>query len=127
MIDKVGAIIIEEKKMLIVREKNLDVFFIPGGKRKGNESNEAALRREIMEELGVEIKSMEFYKNFTAQASTENDKVTVISYFCETNDEPEPSGEIEEILWIDRNNYKKINLGNVLKIMIPELIKNGFL
>jgi len=70
---------------------------------------------------------MRFCKNFTAQASLGNDKVNVASYFCELDGEPEPNREIEEILWVDKNNYKKTKIGNVLKIMIPELIRNGFL
>jgi len=127
MIDKVGAIIIRDKRMLIVREEDIDVFFIPGGGRKGNESDEEVLIREMMEEIGARIKNMKFYREFAAKASRENDMVTVKAYFCNIGEEPVPSGEIGEIRWIGRDDYKNINLGNILKIMISALIEDGYL
>ena len=84
MIDKIGAVIIKDKKMLAAREQGESIFFIPGGKREGSESDDEALEREVMEELGTGIKSRRFYKNFTAKASTQNDDITVNAYFCET-------------------------------------------
>ncbi len=127
MIDKIGAVIIKDRKLLAARESGEDIFFIPGGKREGSESDDQALRREVMEELGTGIKSSRFYRNFTARASTRDDDVTVNAYFCETEKEPEPSGEIEELIWVSRDNYKELNIGNVLKLMIPALIEDGYL
>jgi 8-oxo-dGTP diphosphatase len=53
MIDKIGAIILQSRKMLITRKTNVDVFFIPGGKREEGETDVETLRREVFEELGV--------------------------------------------------------------------------
>ena len=127
MIDKIGAIVIKDNKMMIVREKDIDIFFIPGGVRESNETDEQVLEREMMEEAGVNITNIRFYSKFTAKASKGSGMVTVKSYFCDTVEEPRPAGEIGEIKWVGRNDYKNVNLGNILKIMIPALIKDGYL
>jgi 8-oxo-dGTP diphosphatase len=127
MIDKVGAIVIRDKKMLIVREADIDIFFIPGGSREANENDEEALRREMLEETGVQITNTRFYRKFTAKASRGDGMVTVKAYFCDVDEEPRPAAEIGEIRWIGRDDYKDVNLGNILKIMIPVLIGDGYL
>ena len=45
MIDKVGAIILRNKQMLVVREKGMNIFYIPGGTREGSENDEEVLKR----------------------------------------------------------------------------------
>lgn len=126
MIDKVGAIITQDKKMLVARNQGKDAFFIPGGRREGRESDEECLRREIMEELGATIKDMRYYKDFVADATGEEGKVRIKSYLCKIT-KASPGSEVEELLWVDRNNYRDAKLGNVLKLMIPELIKENIL
>ena len=47
-----------------------DVYYVPGGKRKTGETDQQALRREVKEELGVEIlpKTLKYRGTFQAQA-----------------------------------------------------------
>ena len=125
MIDKIGAVILKDKKMLVARGKKYDIFFVPGGKRESGETDEQTLRREIEEELGCQIKGIKYYKTFITEASGISGKVKVAAYFCELVGEPRPCNEIEEIAWIGKND--KAKLGNVLKVMIPQLEKDGFL
>ncbi len=127
MIDKIGAIIISGNKMLVARTRGLDIFFIPGGKRNDGESDLQALEREIIEELGVKIKNPRYYKTFFAKTHDGNDEVRVKSYFVELDGNPEPNSEIEELLWVDKNDFYKHKLGKILRIMIPELIKDEIL
>jgi len=124
MIDKVGAIIIKDGKMLVARENGKHLFFIPGGRREGEETDEQCLRREIREELGTSVKTMKFYKEFVAKASLDKGMVKVRSYFCKLENVPTPCGEIEELTWID-SVFDKNLIGNVLKAMIPHLKENG--
>ena len=56
MIDKVGGAIIKDKKILVQRKKNNRAeCIIPGGKRKDGETDFETLKRELWEELDVEL------------------------------------------------------------------------
>ena len=58
MIDKVGGIIIKNKKVLVVRKKtkeNFPEFIIPGGKRETGETDVETLQREIQEEVNLKV------------------------------------------------------------------------
>ncbi len=57
-IDKVGGVILKGKKLLVVRKRtkdNREEYIIPGGKREGNESDFETLKRELSEEIQVEL------------------------------------------------------------------------
>lgn len=61
MIDKVGGVILKDKKILVQRKKNnREECIIPGGKVEKNESYESALIREIKEELNADIEVNEY-------------------------------------------------------------------
>ena len=56
----VGAVIVENGKILLVRrvnDPNKGKWSVPGGLVRAGERLEEALKREIMEELGVEIET----------------------------------------------------------------------
>lgn len=55
LIDKLALLYIEDGKLLCSMSHGKDTCYIPGGKREAGESDEQALRREIMEELSVEL------------------------------------------------------------------------
>lgn len=46
---------IENRKLLCVRSRGNDTFYNPGGKPEAGESDEAALIRELKEELSIDI------------------------------------------------------------------------
>lgn len=53
--DKVALIEIRNRKILSTRSKGKSKYYIPGGKRVNNETDEQTLVREIKEELSVDI------------------------------------------------------------------------
>src|SRR5690348_17382547 len=55
MIDTVAWVHLENGRILCARPRGKDVFYIPGGKREGAESDLETLRREISEELTVAL------------------------------------------------------------------------
>ncbi len=55
----VRAIIEIDSKILLCRKKGKDYYFLPGGHVEFGESTEFALKREIKEELSLDIKESE--------------------------------------------------------------------
>lgn len=54
-IDKVAWILVEDGRVLSTRSRGKDVWYLPGGKREPGESDLETLRREIGEELSVDV------------------------------------------------------------------------
>jgi ADP-ribose pyrophosphatase YjhB (NUDIX family) len=53
LIDTVAWVCLENGRILCARPRGKDIFYIPGGKREGAESDLQVLLREITEELTV--------------------------------------------------------------------------
>ena len=127
-IDKIGGIILRGKKLLVVKKRTKDnrsEYIIPGGKREGNETDFETLKRELQEEIQVELLSAEPFGGFDDIAIFENIPIHIEVYFANIVGEPTCDSEIKELVCIDRNYEKKgIKLGSVLaKFVIPKLIE----
>lgn len=122
MIDKVAALIIKDRKLLLVRERGKKMFLLPGGRRKFGESDEACLRRELREELSVDVSRMDFFGMFNEAFGV----VSIIAYLCKTDGDMKPSHEIEELLWVDSGTDVKMHPLTKDKI-IAELIEEGII
>jgi 8-oxo-dGTP diphosphatase len=100
-IDKLAYIYLRDGKVLITLSRGKDTWYIPGGKRDGNESDHEALMREVKEELNVDLlpQTIEHYGTFEAQAHGKPEG-TVVRMTCYTADftgELAPTSEIEKI------------------------------
>lgn len=130
MIDKVGGIILKDKKILVQRKKNdREECIIPGGKREGKETDFETLKRELMEELTVELIDAEYIGGYDDIACFSNKPIHVQAYIAKTEGEIRCNNEIKEAIWIDRN-YKEqgIKVGSILgEHVIPELIKRNLM
>lgn len=102
-IDKIAWVHIQDRKVLYARSRGADLFYNPGGKREGNESDEEALIREIREELSVELvpDTIRYLETFTAQAANKPEGV-LVQIKCYGGDYQgvlNPANEIEEVAW----------------------------
>ena len=126
MIDKVGGIILNDKKILVQRKRNNRIeCIIPGGKRENNETDFETLKRELYEELS----GTEFIGGYDDIAVFSNKPIHVQAYIATIKGKIKCNNEIKEALWIDRD-YKKegIKVGSILgNHIIPELIKRGLM
>ena len=102
-IDKVALAPIIDRKVLFVRSRGQDLFYTLGGKREGKESDFEAARREVGQEVGVEIdaKTFKYFATFTSQAHGKPDGVMVrlTCYLVSLIGTPQPASEIEELAW----------------------------
>lgn len=130
MIDKVGGIILKDKKILVQRKNNnREECIIPGGKREDNETDFETLKRELMEELTVELQEAEFFGEYHDQACFSGKPLCVKAYLTKIKGTIKCNNEIKEAIWIDKNYKEKgIKLGSILEdYVIPELIKRNLM
>ena len=107
-IDKIAFIYLKEGKILSTLSKGKDTYYIPGGKRENNETDEETLIRECKEELSIEIikNSIKYYGTFEAQThgKAEGVLVKMTCYMADFNGELCADSEIQEIKWLDYSN-----------------------
>ncbi len=131
-VSTVGALIFNSKNeaLMIRSDRWSNLWGIPGGKIKYGEASETALRREILEETGLQISdiqftlvqdcihSKEFYRdahfvllNYTARCTAKNPQVKL-------NDEG------REFRWVKLAETKKMKLNKPTKILVNAVLKS---
>jgi len=130
VINKIGLVIIQDKKLLLTLKKGTDKLIIPGGKIDSGESHIDCLEREIKEELGAEIKtdSIKFLTSLEDRAEFEPDTLLKMElYIGNIKGEPKALSEIEEFVWFSKDGDFQV-LSHILshKIM-PYLIEKKYL
>lgn len=128
-IDKMAWIYLKDKKILSTLSKGKDTYYIPGGKREGNESDEQTLVRECKEELTIDIKrdTIKYYGTFEAQAHGKAEGVTVkmTCYMADFEGKLEADSEIQEIKWLSYADLDKIS--PVDQLIFEDLHEKGWL
>lgn len=128
-IDKIALIYLKNGKILSTLSKGKDTYYIPGGKREGNESDIETLVRECKEELTVNImeNTIKYYGTFEAQAhgKAEGVLVRMTCYTAEFKGEIKPNSEIQEIRWLDYSNLD--NISPVDKLIFTDLYEKKLL
>ena len=130
MIDKVGGVILKDKKILVQRKKNNRAeCIIPGGKRENGESDFETLKRELYEELTVNLKSAKFLGGYDDIAVFSDEPIHVQTYLATIEGKIKCNNEIKEAIWIDKNYKEKgIEVGSILgEHVIPKLIEKGLM
>ncbi|OAD46784.1 NUDIX hydrolase [Polaribacter atrinae] len=110
-VDKIAFIETKNGQILSTRSKGKSKYYIPGGKRELEETDQQTLVREILEELDVQIKTdtIKYVGTFKAQSDGAKEGVLVkmTCYKAAYNGVLSPKNEIEEIRWL---NYKDLNI-----------------
>ena len=112
MIDVVAAVI-KRNNYYFIAQRNRNKHFayhfeFPGGKVDNQETFENALKREIKEELAINIKIL----HFIASKKHKDDKIDVnVHYFlCESLDENIILSEHEDMKWVKKNDLTKFKM-----------------
>ena len=113
------ALIINNKNIILGNENN--IFQFPGGHLEENETLEECLKREVLEETGIEIENSEIkrpfmkvtFKNKDWPSSGNNRKAEIYYYLIETNKNPN----------LDKINYTEHEKQGNFKLEIIPLNK----
>ena len=125
-IHKAGGVLLKDRRFLVTRSKGKDFFIAPGGKVETGESVRTALKRELKEELGIEVdvKDLKVFGTFYAPAAGDNDKNLQMDVLLVNNWRGKiiPSSEVEEILWISSILPLNIKVGSIFEHnVLPKL------
>lgn len=128
--DRIGALIIKDKKLLLVTGYDEIFWWTPGGKLEKGETHEECLKRELMEELRINLKSMKEFFKIIGFNEALKEKQTVHYYLAEYEGNIIPMEEVTEYMWFSKENFISKNPKVSKKLrnqIIPRLINEGYL
>ena len=124
MIDVSCAIILSENKVLATqRSQKMDLplqWEFPGGKVESNETPEAALKREIKEELSLDIL---ISSALSSVIHPYNDKtIRLIPFICSIKSGQLTLNEHKDYRWLNKNKLKSLNWAEADIPIVEELM-----
>ncbi|TQM33108.1 NUDIX hydrolase [Nocardia bhagyanarayanae] len=129
VIDTVAWVRIEDGRILCARPRGKDIFYIPGGKREGAETDLQTLVREIEEELTVALvpETVRHVGTYEAAVHGPVDGVTVrmSCYTADYRGTLTASSEIDEMAWFgyaDRDSVPPVD-----QLLFDDLAAAGLL
>lgn len=128
-IDKLAFIYLQDRQILMTLSKGKDTYYIPGGKREGDETDLEALTREVEEELTIKLVpgSVKHYGTFEAQAHGRPEG-TIVRMTCYTADFEgmlQPSSEIQDLAYY--TYAQRDIIGPVDQIIFDDLKAKGLI
>ena len=126
MINVVCALILKNNKFLITRrksDKSLGGYWeFPGGKTESGETDIEALKREIREELGIEIYNLSYFtENFHEY---EKFKIRLVAYKCQTDSEPNKLVDHDAFEWSRLSDIEEKELAPADRPILRKLLAN---
>lgn len=132
-IHKAVGIIIEGRKVLVVRANDDENFISLGGKLEAGETAIEALHRECKEEVAIDIdvdstEKLETYYG-TAFGKHAGKSIQIDAFIINNyTGTIAKSSEIVELAWVDSLSYTKYGLPPIfLNKIIPTLLKQGLI
>lgn len=121
MIPHVGGLILKENKILLVSKKNKDAWELPGGKVESNEELENALKRELLEELGIIVEVIQAFNEYQFINNDKEYHSTIFECNILKGKVKECSEEIEKVEFIDLEKINEFNLSERTKEVLRDL------
>jgi len=122
----VKAAILKDNKIFLLKRSSGDWFIsaydLPGGRKDGNESDEEALKREVKEEIGCEIRIIKFLNISEFEIPQKDVYLYCKNFLCElVSNNINLSREHESFIWIKKDDVHKSNIPNWIKKVIEEI------
>jgi 8-oxo-dGTP diphosphatase len=114
----VGALIFEDGKVLLVergKEPLKGFWSIPGGIVETGEKLEEAIRREVLEETGLEVEALSIFEIFErimpdAEGKPEYHYV-LIDYLCRrVAGQLEAASDVSSVAWVSKDNLPEYRI-----------------
>ena len=123
MIRVVCGIIFKKDKILLTRRKkgkSLEGFWeFPGGKVEKNENDSDALKRELKEELGLDVLQIDY---FTENKHDYNSmSINLVAYKCIANEDPRKLVDHDKYEWVSIREVVNFNLAEADKPILEDL------
>ena len=124
----VAALIYREARLLVCQRRKNGPFPLkwefPGGKVERGEDYFAALRRELREELGIELQSAtEFFRHRHRYA--DGDEVDLIFFRIDAYQDPIENRVFQQIRWVEVRRLKEIDFLEGDLPLIEQLVRQG--
>ncbi|GAF23069.1 hypothetical protein JCM19047_2859 [Bacillus sp. JCM 19047] len=125
MIRKIGAAIVEGGKLLAVSKDGSSKFFmLPGGKIEEGESEIDALKRELKEEVSVELQSYEHLGNYSTIVLDGKEEIELSIYEATYTGNLQVDNEIVAMKWLPLDTKKSPYIGTgITEFTLPALRK----
>jgi len=124
---RAAALIIQDEKILLIKNDTLNCFYTVGGRIKQNESSEEAVCRECIEEIGFECKleRLVFVQERFYQVNNRKHHETVFFYLMKPyRDEIHNGNQTDQaccrLYWIPIEDLSKLNL-------VPTFLKSSLI
>jgi len=122
----VGCVIFDsDRKVLLVKRKhppNQGSWAVPGGKVNFGELIEGALKREMREEISVEVRPKELMA--IVEIIKEGFHYVILDFVCEiTNGEIKAGSDAEDARFFSTNEMKEISISPTTLEMIEKYLK----
>lgn len=116
----------KDGKFLFVKTHKLkDIYTIPGGGIKPGESPEEALKREVKEEVGLEIKKAKLFKIQESMETDEPEQAIFFNYLCDVdNDKVKIDNyEILDFTWVKPSKSLNLKLHDEVRKIVEEVLE----
>jgi 8-oxo-dGTP diphosphatase len=131
VIEVVSIAFVRDGSVLTVRKRGTSRFMLVGGKPEPGETAEQAARREVREEVGLEVGELTPIGEYVGAAANEPGhriRSTTFQALVPPDTEPEAQAEIEELRWHLLAEPATDDLAPVLtEFVLPLLRRTGAL
>lgn len=116
---------VKEEKILLVKVRNNEHYYLPGGKIEKGEDDRTSLQRELHEELKVELdkEKMSYLYTVTGPAYPDTDKTVELRCYAYKGDlnNIEMNNEITDVEYIDIKETHR--MAPAVKVLIDKYLQ----